>query len=1103
MLTAKVNGVSVEVPSGSTILQACQKANVYIPTLCHHPDLPPAGKCGLCVVKVNGSNFVLSCSNKLTDGMVIETNTPEVKNKAMDALDKFNDMSMMPTTPEVEEVYKYFYPKNTKRARPTERTNALYFNSKLCIDCDRCVRTCASTQAIGALDEGSQSLSQNECISCGQCTTVCPTDALVENSSIPDVLRAMAKGKIVVLQTAPSVRVAVGETCGDPVGTICTGKIVAAARQMGFKYVFDTNFGADMTILEEGSELIERVTKGGVLPQFTSCCPAWINFVEKIHPEIIPNLSSAKSPHMMAGRAIKTYFAEKKGFNPDDLYVVSLMPCTAKKDEIKRKQILGDVDAVVTVREYGKMIKDFGIDWSSLEDDKFDSLLGESTGAAVLFGVTGGVMEAAVRYAHEEITQTKLGKVEYTMLRGFKGIRTAKAKIGDVELNLAVCSGISAARELIETGNYTKYTFIEVMACPNGCIAGGGQPKLKSRADAVKRAQYSYNIDEDLIKQNHNSSNDNKELLDFYASFMGKPNSEKAHHLLHTHYEMQTSPILEMKRKMDQMPIVSFGSASGSSSRLARTVAGYIGTTPIALNMCGIQKMIKQGSALIICSTFGDGELPANAEKFYEQLKECTEDLSGLRFSVLALGSRDYPKFCIAGHMIDKLLVEKGAKRIAPVVELDASSPDKGEGEFEKWAPLVVTSLGFKMPEISVEAAYKLNIYEDEKDSIHRKIMKPLGYQWGVMLSSTVLTPQNYEPAMHRYQIKLPVGMTYNAGDHVAILPRNDPEQVGQVIKLLKLNPKAVVKVDTSLPECYNTIPEKVSVEELFSQYLDLNGRPNRNILRAFKQFTNDNFIRERLTRILDPADIKPFEDLMKDISISEFIFEFGNGGYPPLDVLCTSIPLIQSRLYSIASAPSGISGAIDLVITDNIFGPDNTRRGLCTSFLRRFGLTRLALRTQPGCFGYPKDPTAPIIMAALGCGVAPMLSLLQHRESLKRPIGDASLFFGCRFRNTYPILDSMLENYTDTDALQDLYVAYSRDGTTKTYITDLMLQNPDTVWKYWSNPKTEFFYCGPARGIPDQLHNILVGVTMEKGKMSREDAEAFTNAHVHHIEAF
>lgn len=1101
MIKVKVNGITVDVPQGSTVLQACQEAGQYVPTLCNHPDIPPAGKCGLCVVKINGSQYSLSCSTKATDGMVIDTNTPDVKDKASDALKKFNDMPMMPRCPEIEEVMHYLTQKVPKRGRQAEKTNALSFDPNLCINCDRCVRRCADGQAIGALDESSHALAENTCISCGQCTTVCPTGALDVNSSIPEVLHAMAAGKVVVLQTAPATRVSTGECFGDPVGTLVTGKIVACAKQIGFKYVFDTNFGADLTILEEGTELIQRITTGGVLPMFTSCCPAWINFVEKIHPELIPNLSTAKSPHMMEGAIIKTYWAERMSIKPEDIFVVSLMPCTAKKDEIKRPQMLGNVDAVLTVREFGNMAKMFGIDWASLDNNTpFDSLLAESTGAAALFGVTGGVMEAALRYAHEELTHEKLGKVEYTKWRGFKGVKTATAVIAGVDLKIAVCNGIANAREFIESGQYQNFSFIEVMACPCGCIAGGGQPHTRSRKEAEKRAQTIYEIDHQSKKA---TSNDNEELKVLYQSFLGKPCEHKSHHLLHTHYEMQTTPILEAMRKSENMPIVAYGSASGNASKMARTFASYIGSTPTMLSMTSIQKMVKQGTAIIFCSTFGDGELPANAEKFVEQLQESKDDLSGLRYAVCALGSKDYPKFCAAGHLIDKLLVEHGARRILPIIELDYATQDKGEGVFEAWCPEIINAIGLKMPEIVIEPAYKFTITQDEQSPLIKQPMKPIGYDFGVVLSSTVLTPQGYQPAMHRYQIKLPAGMKYEAGDHVAILPHNDQEAVKSVIKELKLNENDIITVETSLPEGFNTIPEKVTVHELFSQYLDLNGRPTRNLCRAFKQFTVNETIKSRLENILDTTQPHYFNDLQKDTNISEFIFEYGKGGYPPLDVLATAIPPIKPRLYSIASAPSATSYSIDLIITDNIFGSAGERNGLCTAFLRRFGLTRVAIHTQKGCFGYPEDSSRPILMAALGCGVAPMLSLLQHRENLKKPIGDAALFFGCRFRNTYPILDSILENYTETGAMQDLYVAYSRGGTTKTYITDMMEKNPDVVWKYWQNPKTEFFYCGPARGIPDQLHEILVNISMMKGNMTREDAEKFTNAHMHHIESF
>lgn len=1103
MITAKINGIAVEVPSGSTILEACTAAGVFIPTLCNHPDIPPAGKCGICVVKVDGNQFALSCSTKLTNGMVIETNSPDVKSKGLQALNQFNDMPMMPKTKEIEEIWDYFVAKRPKRGRAAEKTNSLQFDPKLCINCGRCERECADGQVIGALDENSHSLNENECISCGQCTTVCPTGALIERKNAGDMLKAMAAGKVMVFQCAPSTRVALGECFGEEPGTICTGKIAAVARQLGFKYVFDTNYGADMTIWEEGTELIDRVTNNGVLPMFTSCCPAWVNFVEKIHPEIIPHLSTAKSPHMILGALIKSYWADHMKINKKDIFTVSLMPCTAKKDEIKRKQMPDDVDAVLTVREFAEMIKEYEIEWNTIPEGKFDSLLGESTGAAALFGVTGGVMEAAVRFAHEVITKEKLGKVEYMQWRGFNGIKKATTKIGDHTLNIAVCNGIANAREIIESGEYKNFHFIEVMACPCGCISGGGQPQLPSRKEARKRAEAIYNIDHQLINKTKVTSHDNTECQKVYKDYLGAPNKGRAHELLHTHYEQQVTEILDMKKRMEALPLITYGSASGNAAKFARTLAGYIGTAPISLNVCGLQKMIKKGTVIIFCSTFGDGELPSNAQKFYEQLEQNTEDLSGLHYAICALGSKEYPKFCLAGHMIDNLLKKFGAQKITDLVELDGSAADKGEGAFETWAPEIVGHLGLKMPEIKITPAFNIKVVTNDDDPVHKDPLKPLGFDWGVMLSSTILTPEGYQPQMHRYQIKMPAGMRYITGDHLAVLPQNDIEQVKAVINELKLHENQILELETELAEGFNIIPKRVTVLQLFSQYLDLNGLPTRNLIRAFRQYCADQMARENLEKLLDPSQPRFYNDLISDSSIGEFIMEYCKYGIPPLDVLMTAIPQIRPRLYSIASAPSGSSNSIDLIITDNIFGPQGERHGFCTAFLKRFGLTKLAIHTQKGCFGYPKDPTTPIIMAALGCGVAPMLSLLQHRENLTSDIGDAALFFGCRFKNTYPILDSILQNYVETGALQDLYIAYSREGTTKTYITDLMTKNPDDVWRYWKDPKCEYFYCGPARGIPDDLHSILVRITMEKGGMTREEAEAFCAAHPHHVESF
>ncbi|KAH0794022.1 Iron only hydrogenase large subunit, C-terminal domain containing protein [Histomonas meleagridis] len=1050
MIKVKINGKEIQVPEHSTVLQACTDAGVYIPTLCNHPDLPPAGKCGVCVVKINGSNYSLSCSTKVVDGMTIETNTPEIKEKAMEALNKFNDMGVMPAVPEIEDIIDYLVPTKTIRLRGHEETTSLTFDPKLCINCTRCSRACSDEQTINAIDELSAKLCEGPCISCGQCITVCPTRALRPKNDIPKVIHAMAGGKVCILQTAPSARVSVGECFGDPIGTLCTGKIISAAKEMGFQYIFDTNFGADMTIVEEGTELIDRINNGGVLPMFTSCCPGWVNFVEKIHPEIIPNLSTSKSPHMMAGTAIKTYWAEKMNIPKENIFTVSLMPCVAKKDEIQRKQILGIVDAVLSVVEFGELCKMFGVKWDTLDNNaQYDSLLGESTGAAALFGVTGGVMEAALRFAHEQLNHEKLGKVEYTQWRGFQGIKTASTTIAGINMKIAVCNGISNAREFIESGQYLNYTFIEVMACPCGCIGGGGQPKTRSHKEAQKRAKTIYELDRNTKKI---TSNDNEELKTLYKSYFGTPGNEKSHEFLHTSYEIQTTPFLEQLRKSENLPLVAYGSVSGTASRLARTFAEYIGTTTSALSMVNLNRMIKQGTIIIFCSTFGDGELPSNAEKFVNELRESNNDLSKLRYSVCALGSNLYPKFCAAGHLIDKLLEEKGAHRIHNIIELDSNTSDKGEGIFESWCPEILQSLGLKMPEIIIKPNYTLTKEEniDENDPIYKYPLNPIGYEYGVMLSSTKLTPEGYQPAMHRYQIKLPKGMKYDTGDHVAILPQNNPEVVKTIINELKLNPNDIYKVETTLTEGLNSIPERVTIHELFAQYLDLNGRPTRNLCRAYKQYITNEELKKELENILDISQPKYFEDLQKDINISEFIIKYGKSNHPPLDILVTAIPPIKPRLYSIASAPEANSYSIDLIITDNMFGVKGERNGLCTSFLRRFGLTKVPIHTQKGCFVYPKNKSHPIFMAALGCGIAPMLSLLQHRDSIEKPIGDAALFFGCRYRDTYPILDSMLEDYRDTNTMQDLFVAYSRSGKTKTYITDLMLQNPDVVWKYW-----------------------------------------------------
>ena len=568
MVNIKINNREVSVPEGTTILNAAKENGITIPNLCYHPDQEIKANCRACVVEVEGAKTLqASCATEVREGMVIRTNTKKVRQARkviIELLLANHDLNCIACKRNTKCSIQAIAASIGVRESPFTNvlikqeidtsSSSIERNPNKCIRCGRCIQMCSQVQSLAILDYIGRSDSVNVkpafgmylnnvmCVACGQCSAVCPVAAITEKEDIESVWEAINDpSKTVVVQTAPAVRVSLGEEFGLEPGSIITGKLVASLRELGFDKVFDTNFAADLTIIEEGNELLKRVKEGGVLPMLTSCSPGWINFIEQYYPELLPHLSSCKSPQQMFGALAKDYYAKKIGKKAEEIFSVSIMPCTAKKFEAKREEmrqdgINYDVDVVLTTRELGKMLRQAGIDFNLLDEDEYDAPFGISTGAGAIFGATGGVMEAALRTVYEVVTGKTLENLDFRAVRGLEGIKEAEVDLDGMKVKVAVAHSLSNARkvmELIKCGQ-ADYTFIDVLCCPGGCIGGGGQPIGGTNELRLKRMNAIYQADLGLpLRKSH----ENPAVNELYRDFLIEPLGEKSHHLLHTTYK--------------------------------------------------------------------------------------------------------------------------------------------------------------------------------------------------------------------------------------------------------------------------------------------------------------------------------------------------------------------------------------------------------------------------------------------------------------------------------------------------------------------------------------------------------------------------------------
>lgn len=990
---------------------------------------------------------------------------------------------------------------------------------------------------------------------------MCPTGAIREVDHTARVMQALLDPNMVcVLQTAPSVRVTLAEMFGGPPGGATEGLLVGAAKSCGFRYVFDTNLSADLTIMEEANELLQRIDisingseeqkKKQPLPMFTSCCPGWVNLVEQSYPELIPHLSTCRSPMAMLSSVIRHHWwprqtsilgqhgRSKSGtgsLNMDDknhqanLFVVAVMPCTAKKDEMAREQFrfqqqessnappIQETNAVLTVREFARLMELRGVAQRSnyesflrLPELVYDNPFGESTGAAVIFGVTGGVMEAALRTAADVLSGKDIANVQYEAVRGLYGIKEANLHLGannEIALNVAVCHQMRNVREFLARieQDPKQFHFIEIMTCPGGCIGGGGLPQSRDPDILSKRVASVYSMDERMVTR---KSHHNQAVQELYKELLGKPLSHVSHELLHTHYTprprkppilLQTATSATASSVADgtdeNTVLVVFGTQSGTASQAAKEIKmelqQFISLSKmddplprvclVAANALSpgklLDKVQSSKATIFVTSTYGEGEFPDAMIKVWDYLEGCEKGILALPspvcYAVFGLGSSMYAvgdQFNRAARRLDKKLEELGGEQIIEVGLGDDQDPELYRGVLDKWMDALQPKLfGRKAAKPSYidppEPLFRLALAPGSHSHSFRPL--PPGYHFVTLESRESLVSDDYDRPASLFTFNLhDTGLEYNVGDHMAILPRNRSRVVHKVLALYhpEVHGHKLLSVDPvdKLGEC--PFPPILTAKELLSQYLDLCGRPSRSFFKQLFFFASTLEARNKLRSLFeqseDPVKQDEFDAYTGSKTYADVLQDFAETALPPFEYLLSMIPTITPRLYSIASSPLYRENRLDLLVVLNQWtdAKQQQRLGLATSDLFHAPVgERVSVQIRSGILQPPKSgPKTPILMFGLGTGVAPFRGFLQHREMLQKKgeeLGPATLYVGFRHEANDFYLRQNYEEWIKKGVLTEVHPAFSHDNVEERggklyFISDLMADHPEDVMK-------------------------------------------------------